>query len=217
MSQRVSGYARRPDDDYPTPAWVVEAIAAHLRRRALDLWEPAVGKGALAAALTLAGFRTCATSDDFLRYAAPPRPVDAIVSNPPYGVGGRLAAAFVRHALGLDVPVVAMLLRVDFDSGKTRSDLFRDNPSFATKLVLLDRIKWFDGPSAPSDNHAWFIWDRRHEGAPSIAYFGKGIAMTLRSPISPAGSVGVLGGRFRMSGARKTAVISPLQTKNVER
>jgi hypothetical protein len=62
-------------------------------------------------------------------------------------------------------------LRVDFDSGRTRADLFRDNPSFVGKLVLLDRIKWFEGASGPSDNHAWFIWDRRRQGArPLIAY-----------------------------------------------
>ena len=51
--------------------------------------------------------------------------------------------------------------------------LFRDNPRFAGKLVLLDRIKWFEGPSAPSDNHAWFVWDRRHQGPPWIAYAGR--------------------------------------------
>jgi hypothetical protein len=174
MSQRNSGYTRRPDDDYPTPDWVVAAIAGYLRQRVLrDVWEPAAGQGALAAALAALGFRTRATADDFLRYAGPPGRVDAIVSNPPYGPAGRLAAAFVRKALTFDVRLVAMLLRIDFDSGKTRADLFRDNPRFAGKLVLLDRIKWFEGPAGPSDNHAWFVWDLRHQGRPWIAYAGR--------------------------------------------
>jgi hypothetical protein len=94
---------------------------------------------------------------------------------PPYGAdrGGRLAEAFIRHALTFDVRLVAGLLRVDFDSAKTRADLFRDNKIFAGKIVLVDRIKWFKGPSQPSDNHAWFLWDRKHRGWPSIAYAGK--------------------------------------------
>src|SRR5262249_50437298 len=64
------------------------------------------------------------------------------------------------------VPRVAMLLRNDFDSVLTRQHLFRFNPYFSTKIVLLNRIKWFDGPSSPSDNHSWFIWDHTHAGDP---------------------------------------------------
>ena len=164
MSQRASGFARRPNEDYATPAWVAAAIAAYLRRaHVTDVWEPAAGEGALAAALIAQGFRTVATGRDFLQAAAPPDPdIDAIVTNPPYGEDrrGLLACSFIRHALALDVRIVAMLLRVDFDSGKTRRDIFADCPAFAGKIVLLDRIKWFPGESGPSDNHAWFVWDR---------------------------------------------------------
>jgi hypothetical protein len=81
-------------------------------------------------------------------------------------------AAAWEHALEL-VPVVAMLLRVDFDSGVTRRHLFEHCPAFALKLVLLDRIVWFESPgkqARPSDNHAWFLWDKQHRGKPIIAY-----------------------------------------------
>jgi hypothetical protein len=173
MSQRASGYARRANEDYPTPDWVTAAIAEYLRRRALYIWEPAAGHGALAIRLMADGFRVIATADDFLQYAAPPHSrIDAIVTNPPYGADrrGALASDFIRHALSLEVRTVAMLLRIDFDSAKTRGDLFRDNPAFAGKIVLLDRIKWFPGDSGPSDNHAWFVWDCAHRGTPWIAY-----------------------------------------------
>ena len=93
----------------------------------------------------------------------------AIVTNPPFGMQGRLAEAFIAHALEL-VPFVAMLLRVDFDSAKSRQHLFRHNPYFAGKLVLLNRVKFFDGPSSPSDNHSWFLFDRGHSGPPIIRY-----------------------------------------------
>jgi hypothetical protein len=168
MSQRASGYARRANEDYPTPPWVTAVIARHLLPRAVHIWEPAAGHGALAQALTDDWrFRVSATGDDFFGHSSLPDPcVDAIVTNPPYGADGRnlIACAFIRHALKFDVRTVAMLLRIDFDSAKTRVDIFRDCPTFAGKIVLLDRVKWFDGPSAPSDNHAWFIWDRQHRG-----------------------------------------------------
>jgi hypothetical protein len=173
MSQRASGYDRRPNEDYPTPAWVTAAIAGYLRRYALHLWEPAAGNGALADALVDCGFGVIATTDNFLaRTALPHDRIDAIVTNPPYGEDRRsaLACDFIRHALKLDVQTVAMLLRVDFDSGKTRVDLFRDCPAFNGKIVLLDRVKWFEGPSQPSDNHAWFVWNRDRRGPPWIAY-----------------------------------------------
>jgi hypothetical protein len=168
MSQRSSGFDRRPNEDYATPAWVTAIVARYLRRQFItDAWDPAGGEGKLANALAAEGFRALATTDDFLKRTQPPDgDVEAIVTNPPYGADrrGDLACAFIRHALSLDVRIVAMLLRVDFDSGKTRVDLFRDNRLFAGRIVLLDRIKWFEGPSAPSDNHSWFIWDRKHRG-----------------------------------------------------
>jgi hypothetical protein len=38
-------------------------------------------------------------------------------------------------------------------------------------VVLTKRIKWFEGSKGqPSFNHAWFIWDWKHEGAPTLAY-----------------------------------------------
>ena len=173
MSQRSSGYARRANEDYSTPDWVTKIIAEHLivRQRVRTIWEPAAGHGALAAALKDNGLRVIVTGGDFLAQITAPEPVDCICTNPPYGDDRRgfLACEFIRHALTL-APVVAMLLRVDFDSAKGRTTLFRDCPAFAGKIVLLDRVKWFDGPSSPSDNHAWFIWNRAQKWAPWIAY-----------------------------------------------
>jgi hypothetical protein len=176
MSQRASGYARRPDEDYPTPRWVAAALADYLRPRALHLWEPAAGNGDLAKALNGEGFKVIATVDDFFQRAGPPHSrIDAIVCNPPYGADrrGELACEFIRHAVDFELRFTAMLLRVDFDSAKTRVGLFRDHGMFAGKIVLLDRIKWFEGRSGPSDNHAWFVWDRERRGRPWIGYAGK--------------------------------------------
>ena len=173
MSQRHSEYQRRPNDDYATPPWVAQVIAPSLRQQALHLWDPACGAGQLVQALRAEGFQVVGTDDDFLaRTALPHDRLDAIVTNPPYGIGGRLACQFIAHAIEL-APFTAMLLRVDFDSGKTRTHLFRDCPPFAQKVVLLDRIMWFPGDAGPSTNHAWFIWNSRHRGPATIDYAGK--------------------------------------------
>jgi hypothetical protein len=101
---------------------------------------------------------------------AKPRPVQAIVSNPPYA----LAQEFIEHALELMKPcrgIVAMLLRTDYDHAKTRQHLFSNCPAFAKKIVLTRRIVWFENEkAAPSFNHAWFVFDHRHSGPPTLAY-----------------------------------------------
>jgi hypothetical protein len=119
MSQRASGYDRQPNDAYETPAWVTQVMVPYLRQYCTCLWDPANGPGSrLAQALRDEGFRAVATNDDFLSMTSlPDSRIDGICSNPPYGKGGRLACQFIAHAIEL-APVVAMLLRIDFDSGK---------------------------------------------------------------------------------------------------
>lgn len=173
MSQRASNYPRQVDDHYATPAWVVETVIPYLEKHALRVWDPTGDPTSqLAQALGEAGFRVTATRYDFLSAKhLPESRIDAIVSNPPFGVGGRLAVRFIEHALEL-APVVAMLTRIDFDSGKTRTHLFRDCKAFVGKIVLLDRIIWFprEGAAGPSENHCWCLWNKRHGGPPTISY-----------------------------------------------
>lgn len=178
MSQRDSGYARKERDLYETPEWVTEALIPHLPTMvAAGAWEPACGSGKMVRVLDR-HMSPVVTSDiafglDFLICKTCPD-VGALITNPPY----ELATEFIEHALRLmedSGGVVAMLLRTDFDHAKGRSYLFRDCPAFAKKVVLTKRIIWFEPePGAkgksPSFNHAWFIWDWRHEGPPTIGY-----------------------------------------------
>ena len=177
MAQRKSGYEWQPDEFYPSPAWVIDALGEVVALRGLTVWEPAAGAGDMADALRANG-ATVWESDsasrerregfepgiDFLTARFPPS-VDAIISNPPFGTGGRLAVAFAERGLALmrapgGPRLLALLLAADFDSASGRTHLFADCPEFAVKLVLLRRIRWFDGPSGPSTNHAWFAWQR---------------------------------------------------------
>jgi hypothetical protein len=185
MAQRNSGYERKPSEFYETPAWVTEAVVPYLRGG--PIWEPAAGGGTMLKVLRTRFLSFGSDIEpaahgihelDFLAAdtrACTPKSCGAIVTNPPYS----MAPEFCRHALKMMGPVagqVAMLLRVDFDSGKTRRDLFQDNPAWAKKIVLLDRIEWFEpepGKGGPSENHAWYLWDFQHKGDPAIRYATK--------------------------------------------
>lgn len=171
MSQRDSGYERKERDLYETPAWVTYALFSHVPPRVKSVWEPACGSGKMVAPLseifTVYGSDIEQGEDFFHKVYIG---TEAIITNPPYAA----AVEFIEHALKLTEPAkgfVAMLLRTDFDHAKTRQYLFGGHPAFAKKLVLTKRIKWFeDSKGQPSFNHAWFLWDWWHQGAPTLAY-----------------------------------------------
>jgi hypothetical protein len=175
MAQRISGYARIPEERYETiESWPVLALLSQLPTIG-PVWDPCDdGGGHLVAALRRAGITAVGSGPDFLSMTASPvSDVTDIITNPPLGPArrGELAIAFIRHALSLPVRRVAMLLKIDFDSGITRQDVFRHCPAFTGKIVLLNRIRWIaDSTGAPSDNHAWFTWDKTNVAAPTLRY-----------------------------------------------
>jgi hypothetical protein len=171
MSQRESGYERIERDCYETPEWVTRALLPYLGN-VKSVWEPAAGSGKMVRVLKAAGLQVLSTDistgQDFL--LAGEHPVDAIVTNPPY----ISATQFIEHALRLTRSSggkVAMLLRADFDSAKTRRHLFSDCSAFACKIVLRKRIRWIENSiGQPSFNHAWCVWDHKHAGKPTLEY-----------------------------------------------
>lgn len=180
MAQRDSGRKRIKHDQYETPAWVTDCVIGHLSlRKGSKVVEPAAGSGKMVRALKSHGFKV--ESSDIQRgnrnFFNRTISAKAIITNPPY----KLATEFIEHALFLTEPeqgIVAMLLRVDYDSGSTRRHLLADHPAFFKKVALTKRIEWFDRKivkgkkqSGPSENHAWFIWRWQNKGkAPTIAY-----------------------------------------------
>jgi hypothetical protein len=178
----ASAYQRVKDEPYPTPPWVARAVLRYMAKYEV-IWEPAAGAGRLVRAMRRAGREVVSTRSDFLKRKTIPQKVTSIVTNPPYGKGGRLAVAFIEHALALmqrdqwdaDITMVAMLLRIDFDSARGRTHLFRDCKEWSRKIVLLDRVLWFPNADGvmPSTNHAWFVWTKYRKASPVISYAGK--------------------------------------------
>ena len=174
MTIRGANYPRKPNDFYSTPAETTQALLSAVRFNS-RVCDPACGKNAILDVLKANGYVVCGNDlskgYDFLthRFLCPKHD---IVTNPPFGIGGRIAAQFIARALEVTKPwrgKVAMLLPVDYDSGKTRLPLFGDCQAFALKLVLVNRIRWFNGQSG-SINHAWFVWQHGYAGSARLRY-----------------------------------------------
>lgn len=173
MTVVASNYARKENDLYQTEPWATEALLRHFPVAGIEVWEPAAGNHLMADVLREAGaarvFATdIATYDrehdrvfDFLAdpwISSGPTHFGAIITNPPYGKGNRDAVRFVEHALSRCNGYVALLLTAKWDFGKTRLHLTRDNPRYAAKIALVDRIQWFPGETSGTEDHAWFVW-----------------------------------------------------------
>jgi hypothetical protein len=175
MSQRDSGYARKERDEYNTPFWVVQTLIPHIPR-GRKIWEPACGQGNIVRVLADNGYNVYASDifdgDDFFNPNHDAAGADGIITNPPY----ELAHAFIARAIDMMMPsgFICMLLPSDFSYAKSRRELFADCRVFAKKIELTKRIVWFERSdgirAAPSENHAWYIWDWQHEGPARLAW-----------------------------------------------
>lgn len=188
MTVVASNFEREVNDLYQTEAWATEALLRNFPVDGLTVWEPAAGNHMIADVLAKHG-AVPVTSDietydrqhdaivDFLgpRFAYKNPKHDAIITNPPYGKGNRDAMRFAKLALERCAGIVALLLTAKFDFGKTRHHLFRDNPRFLAKVVLVDRIQWFPGETSGTEDHAWYVWGRPRPAnvPPHLIYEGK--------------------------------------------
>ncbi len=99
------------------------------------------------------------TPIDFLMEWAKPDCAASIVTNPPY----KLADDFIRHGLGLGLPVI-VLLRLMAIEGAGRSDLIDNHLrrvwAGIERLPTMHREGW-DGPrmSASGAPFAWFVFE----------------------------------------------------------
>lgn len=185
MTVVASRFERRENELYETEPWATRALLRNYPVDGLKVWEPAAGNHKMVDALREAGADVIASDiatysrrhdfdEDFFGLVASPQGIEAIITNPPYGKGNREAVKFAELALHRCAGMVALLLTAKFDFGKTRMHLFRDNPRFAAKIALVDRIQWFGGDMNGTEDHAWYVWGPvgKHI-VPRLLYEGK--------------------------------------------
>lgn len=159
---------RADDDFYPTPPEATRALLPEIADFPKHIWEPACGDGAIAKELIAAGHYVTATDlvqrgygtsgVDFLKVT---QTCPAIVTNPPFG---KLASAFIEHALALKTPYIAMLVNVNFWHAKKYTPLFeRRRPSAI--LPLTWRLD-FTGSARPYFNCVWTVWRPEYSSDP---------------------------------------------------
>lgn len=179
----MHSHADRGHDFYATPPEAVHALLA-IEDKWLPqgtIWEPACGDGAISSVLASAGRNVISTDivdrgypgarvmsifDADHRFTFP-----AVITNPPFKLAREFVDAALTHA-----PYVAMLLRLAFLEGGARRTWFARTPLArvhvaSRRLPMMHRDGW-TGPKAGSAVcHAWFVWDKRHEGRPVVQWF----------------------------------------------
>lgn len=177
-AQRDDPENREENDFYPTHPSATRALL-RVETFTGPIWEPACGEGDISRVLTEAGYEVV-SSDlidrgfgdvgvDFLRQFRS-RGHD-IITNPPF----KLAMPFVNAALQHSPGKVAMFLRLAFLEGQRRGPWFQRSP-LKRVWVCSSRIPMARGRLAQDDEghgvlaFAWFVWERGHEGEPTIGW-----------------------------------------------
>lgn len=167
---------REPDDFYPTPERGTKALLS-VETFNGPIWEPACGDGAISRVMECAGYTVISTDlvergygvsrRDFLMEFSLAAP--NVVTNPPF----KLASQFMRHAWSLGAEKMAFLLRLPALEGSDRGSFFDTSP-LARVWVFRSRLSMYrrgevlkNGGMVPM---AWFVWERGHQGAPTIGW-----------------------------------------------
>jgi hypothetical protein len=178
----ISGYAREPNEFYPTPSWVTECLLRHVELRG-RVWEPCCGDGAIAKVVAGRGYEVVASDladygfgragVDIFQVSRMPEGCRALVTNPPYADGGYVRQKrsaplkmldFTQHALRLAERAkgqLALLVRFQWIAGQRVAALLSAAP-LAAVIVLTRRIKWFDNGAQTNHgqhHHAWIFFD----------------------------------------------------------
>lgn len=156
----TSGGPRRPQDFYPTPWDVTEAILPRIADFPQEIWEPACGDGAMSKVLEKAGHAVISTDlidrgygtggEDFLTRVAARG--ESLVTNPPFDK----AREFIEQAFDLGVSHCAMLLKTSFWHAKRRASLFHKwQPA---EIWALTWRPDFTGAGRPHRDAIWVVW-----------------------------------------------------------
>jgi hypothetical protein len=170
----ASGYERNRLDRYWTNPWMTEELRKQVKLPR-PIWEPAAGRGDMSRALGGLVYSSDIDISEFDTSKVPVMPSGercrAIITNPPYSEPRKgIADEFIRHGLDFfeddGIAFMALLLRSEFRSAKTRFDIFGGCPHYKGELVLTTRPRWdYGDPDAPENasprhNFSWFLWEK---------------------------------------------------------
>lgn len=166
--------AREPNDFYPTPTYVTEALL-QVEEFGRQVWEPACGDGAMAEVIGAAGYEVVSSDlidrgygevQDFLTSH---RTVESIVTNPPF----KQDEEFVRKALASTTYKVAMFLPLAFLEGTKRVEWMRTSP-LKSVYVFASRVTFNKSGVARREHgryvFAWFVWEHGYFGLPTLSW-----------------------------------------------
>lgn len=176
-AQSIVGFStnRAAGDFYPTPPEATHALFTKEKFEG-NVLEPACGDGAMSEVIKQ--YNPVDSSDlydrgygamgiDFLNSGL--KEYDNVITNPPYN----LAQQFVATSKIVATKKIAMLLKLVFLEGIGRHQMFQDK-SFPLKSVnvFCKRIPMYrDGKVGKNSTmiaYAWFIWDKQHQGKPTL-------------------------------------------------
>ena len=169
-----SSHARTHQDYYPTlqaKSMIRDLISVAGIEIPAKAWEPHAGAGHLVEALQSVDIPVYASDIDpraegihkldFLAQEhLPSDDIRSIVMNPPFSTLDKQ----LNHALDLMQPVrgkVLMLARTVLSAAKMRQSVFRNHSSFAAKIEMVGRPRWFEQEkrSNPIHPYSWYLWD----------------------------------------------------------
>jgi hypothetical protein len=177
----LAGYngQERGDDFYPTPGWATEALLS-VEDFAGTILEPACGDGAISKVLLAHGYEVVSSDlvdrgygirGDFLTLK---ERVSTIVTNPPF----TLAGEFIKKAKTLTSRKFCFFLKIQFLEGVGRLEMFRDEKFplarvhvFSSRVTL--RKNGVEKGASGTMCFAWFVWDKKHQGPPTINWLSK--------------------------------------------
>ena len=194
---RNSGYDRVALDHYPTPDGFTETLMNKFEKyipKHYVIWEPCTGPNKqIEKVIQSYGYKTIGTdiffdeTQDVFNYTRETAPSNIVITNPPYGLyedyeengktkrrnlDTKYLEKLVRHLIEI-TDCVILLLRNDWDSAGTRSDLFSTSSPFYGKIAVNERFKWIgDSKNGGQHNHSWFIWMRNAKGHRPILDYG---------------------------------------------
>jgi hypothetical protein len=163
-------------DFYRTPSGVTLALLG-VESFDNNIWEPACGDGAISEVLKSKGY-TVISSDiidrgygecgkNFFSFTEAKTPT--IITNPPF----KLAEDFIKHAQRIGVKKIALLLKLAFLEGKSRSRLL-ERSGLSRIWVFRGRITFTRNGEKQRGSgmiaFGWFVWDNTYKGAPQVGW-----------------------------------------------